>query len=81
MYDVKYTTMEYQIYLRVEHELLLEDAGYFVEAFCEDRGLDQDLFDLEELVTMYEQAKDCNVAFNDTWECVVRDYAEDAEII
>ena len=76
---------DYEIYRKVQHEFYLEDARNFVREYLEnvdDRALDVDDiteeeldgYDYEYLVSEYENRQDCNVAFNDTWHGVVRDY-------
>ena len=69
------------IYLEIEHELLLEDAGNYVADFCEENDLDPELFDLEELITTYHDRADAYISFGETWEGVVRDYADDYDLI
>ena len=64
------------IYREIEHEFLLEDAGYWADSFCEDFGCNKDQFDLEELVDLFEERRDCNVAENDTWQSVMAYYCE-----
>lgn len=81
-----HTSKEYEIYLKVQHEILLEDARNQVIDYIEltldredwtDEELDR--YDYEYLVAEYERREDCNVSFNDTWESVVSDYMEDFE--
>lgn len=85
---MEYSNEEYQVYLKVQHALLLEDAINFVAMYIADmRGVasfdvdDDEIekYDLEYLVSEYERRQDCNVSFNDTWESVVEDYMEDFE--
>jgi len=70
-----------EIYYEVKRELLREDAEYFTRLYCEDIGLNEDDFDLDELVETYEHREDANSAFNDTWERIIQDYAEDNDLI
>lgn len=81
-----YTNEEYQVYLKVQKALLLEDARNFVadalsyrrDVEPEDIDDDElDRFDFESMVKEYEQMQDCNVAFNDTWESIASDAVQD----
>ena len=81
-----YTNEEYQVYLKVQHEMLMEDARNFVaDALAYEREIEPedidddelDLFDYEELVKRYEHLEDCTVAFNDTWEYVAKEAVSD----
>ena len=79
---------DYEIYRKVQHEFYLEDARNFVTEYLawqrdcdEDDITDEELdkYDYEYLVEQFEDNEDCNVAFNDTWQSVVRDYFDDLE--
>ena len=83
-----YTHDEYQIYLKVQHCLYLEDAKNAVVDYIAnttDRYAydvdDSELsgIDLEEIVSEFEKKQDCNVSYNDTLSMVVQDYMEDLE--
>ena len=83
-----YTNEEFETYLKVQHEFLLEDARNFVADYLADaRDVDPDdisdedleRYDYEYLVRRYEKLEDCNVAFNDTWQYVVEEYMKDFE--
>ena len=77
---------EEEIYRKVQHEYLLEDAENHLEeilerdenyslrtstALCGDRKKF-----LEEAVRLYEKYKDCDIAENATWECLIEDLLE-----
>lgn len=67
------------IYYRIRHDFLLEDARNFT---ADHLGLDPDdeqldRYDYEELVKQFEDHEDCNVAFNDAWWSVVEEYFEE----
>ena len=73
-----------EVFYEVQHEFWMEDAKYYVEVFCDWHELGEDViekFDLDELATTYERHHDCDVAESDQWECVVRNYAEDNDLI
>ena len=81
-----YTSAEWETYLKVQHELLLEDARNFItdalayerEVEPEDINDDElDKFDYEELVKRYKKLEDCNVAFNDTWQYIAKEAVND----
>ena len=85
---MKYTNDEYNVYLKVKHVLLLEDARIFVtdylanEMGCnpwdiEDEQLKK--YDYDYLVDEFEKNEDCNMAFNDTWDEIIVKYFEDFE--
>ena len=76
-----YTSEEYKTYLKVKHELLLEDARNFVADHleCDEDDEQMDKYDYEYLVSEYERREDCNVAFNDTWWSVVEEYMEEQD--
>lgn len=78
-----YTDEEYQTYLKVRHELLLEDAQnqlehYFDEADDYMSNYPEFEPDYEELVAMYEEYRDAYTAFNETWDNVCYLYVRDA---
>lgn len=74
---------EYDIYCKVKHELLAEDARCFVADYLAERD-DRDVFDItddelnqydyEYLVNAYENLEKTNVSFNETWQTVIEDY-------
>ena len=81
-----YTNEEYETYLKVQHEFLLEDARNFVADYlANEQDIDPDdiddeeieKYDLEYLVKRYEEEQDCDVAFNDTWRNIVEEYMEE----
>lgn len=87
---MEYTKEEYEAYLKVQRYHLKEDAGYFVSEYLADkRGVDPidditleevEKYDLEYLVKRFEKRADANVAFNDTWRSVVREYMDECEV-
>lgn len=76
-----YTNAEYEAYLKVQHEFLLEDARNFVADCLEIDSDDEKLdgYDYERLVKEFERREDANVAYNDTWWAVVEEYMEEFE--
>ena len=76
-----YTNAEWETYLKVQRELLLEDARNFVADCLEIDSDDEKLdgYDYERLVKEFERREDANVAYNDTWWAVVEEYMEDFE--
>ena len=76
-----YTNAEYEAYLKVQHELLLEDARNFVADCLEIDSDDEKLdgYDYEKIVKEFERREDANVAYNDTWWAVVEEYMEEFE--
>ena len=81
-----YTNEEYQVYLKVQKALLMEDARNFVaDVLADARDVEPedidddelDRFDFESMVKEYEQMQDCNVAFNDTWVSIASDAVQD----
>ena len=78
-----YTNAEWETYLKVQHELLLEDARNFVADYLEyhdEHELSDEEFesiDFEYLVNEYEHRQDFTIPFSDTWEAVVEDYMYD----
>ena len=76
-----YTHEEYEIYLKVQYALLLEDARNFVADHLEVDEDDEclDGYDYDYLVKEFEKRQDCNLAFNDTWWATVEEYMEDFE--
>lgn len=73
---------ELNIFFKVQKEFWKEDAHYQVETYlewAEDERLvniDLDTVDWDYLVDEYEDKQDCDVAENDTWYNIVRDYFE-----
>ena len=76
-----YTNAEWETYLKVQRELLLEDARNFVADCLEIDSDDEKLdgYDYERLVKEFERREDANVAYNDTWWAVVEEYMEEFE--
>ena len=78
-----YTNAEWETYLKVQRELLLEDARNFVADYLEyhdEHELSDEEFesiDFEYLVNEYERRQECTIPFSDTWESVVEDYMYD----
>lgn len=72
-----------EVFRRVEHEYLLEDAKTHVMDYLGSLSPDEDDIptgvsaDLELLVERYEKRRDCNTAENDTWKSVVEEYFDD----
>ena len=73
---------ELNIFFKVQREFWKEDAHYQVETYLEwtedERleNIDLDTVDWDYLVDEYEDKQDCDVAENDTWYNIVRDYFE-----
>lgn len=74
---------DHDVYYRIQHDFLLEDAHIFVRDYLADQRdcdpddiPDEDLDDVDYdyLVERYDKLEDCNVAFNDTWQFIVEDY-------
>ena len=83
---MSYTEEEYKTYLKVKHELLLEDARNNVadwiadERNCYSYDLDDEElepYDYEYLVSQFEQHFDRLDPFADTWQNIVNDYMEE----
>ena len=83
-----YTTKEYDIYLKVKRELLLEDARNYVVDYLEnedERALNVDdipeeeleSYDYENLVERFEEHFDHFDPFEEVWQNIVRDYFEE----
>ena len=72
---------EYDVYRKVQHDFLLEDARNFVADHleCDEDDEQMEKYDYEYLVSEYERREDCNVAFNDTWWSVVEEYMEEQD--
>lgn len=74
-----YTKEEYDIYLKVKHELLLEDARNNVMDYLENEDEMEDelnSYDYEYLVEQFEERYDYYDPFAEVWENIVRDYFE-----
>lgn len=69
------------VYYKIQHDFLLEDARNFVADHLECDEDDEQLekYDYEYLVSEYERRQDCNVAFNDTWWSIVEEYMEEQD--
>lgn len=67
------------VYYKIQHDFLLEDARNYVADYLEVDSDDEQLdkYDYEELVRQYEDHENCDVSFNDTWWSVVEEYFED----
>lgn len=77
---------EYRIYQKVKHELLLEEARYFVIDWLsyetERKPIDikdEELqkYNFEKLVAMYEVESSPDITSNDTWDNVLEKYMID----
>ena len=78
------TNNEYSIYLKVKHELLIEDVRYFIIDYlaekrdCEPEDITDDElkeYDYEYLISKYEDKE--NYIFNDVWNNIIGDYLEE----
>lgn len=71
---------EYEIFCKRDEAYSVEDAISQVETYLEWRGVDvekgKELFDMEFLAKQFRSMQDCNVADNDTWDFVVKEYIE-----
>ena len=77
---------KYNIYLEVKHQLLLEDARYFVIDYLSstrDCGPDDitnkelEKYDFEKMVLQFEDRERPDVAPNDIWDDIIVDYMEE----
>lgn len=75
------TEKEYEIYLKVDHELKLEDARRFVADHLEVDEDDESLdgYDYEKLVARFEKQYDNSDSYSDIWWDVVGKYAEECD--
>ena len=74
-----YTNEEYKVYLKVKHELLLEDAKAHVSewiAYNDSPVGDLTDEDYENLITEFEEHVDDTDPTYDVWENIVNDYME-----
>jgi len=85
-----YTNEEYEIYKKVRHALLLEDARNYVRDYLEnedDRALDVDditeeqfeQIDFDYLVEQFEEKTDYYDPTAHVWDEIVQNYLEDYE--
>ena len=83
-----YTNEEYQVYLKVKHALLLEDARNYARDYLEnsdEKCLDLDditeeqfeSIDFDELVNQFEERTDYYDPTYEVWQNIVSDYLED----
>lgn len=78
---------KYEIYLEVKHDLLVEDARNFIidylidkyDCYADELDIDWDKYDLEYLVSQFEDREDGDISFNETWRNIVADYIDDIE--
>lgn len=66
------------IYREVQREYHIQDAMWHVSNYLERHNIDIDAnemnFDFDYMAEMFEENHDCNVADNDQWDCIVREY-------
>lgn len=81
-----YTQEELEIYRKVRHELLKEDARYYVKDYISyERSIapwdidesELEEYDYERLASEYEEKESRDSDSNYTWQCIVNDYMED----
>ena len=72
------------IFREVLHSYRKQDAEEQVAQFLDYYNLDiddvGDLFDFDELATMFSNNHDCNIADNDQWQNIIKQYIENHHI-
>lgn len=72
------------IYREIEHDFYMEDAVSQIEAYLGAEGVDSEdfieSFDVDYLADVFAKKHDSNVADNDQWQALIREYIKANEI-